>query len=51
MLIYMSSVTINPLVLFAISIVSILLPVYLIWTVHRISYGAWSNHILTVYQD
>jgi proton-translocating NADH-quinone oxidoreductase chain M len=51
MLIYISSISISPLATLSITLVSILLPVYFIWTFHKISFGALSPHITTIYQD
>jgi NADH:ubiquinone oxidoreductase subunit 4 (subunit M) len=51
MFIYISSLTLSPFVLLIVSLVSILLPVYIIWTYHKIAYGALSAYIYTIYED
>lgn len=51
MFIYISSLTISPFVLFLVSLASILLPVYIIWTFQKMSFGSLSPYISTIYSD
>ncbi len=51
MFIYFSSLTLSPFVLLFVSLVSILLPIYIIWTFQKISFGTLSPHISTIYSD
>lgn len=51
MFIYISSLSLSPFVLLTVSLVSILLPIYLIWTYHKMAYGTMSNYIGTMYAD
>ena len=50
-LIYLSSLLFSPWVLILLSLVSILLPLYIIWTFHKISYGSISNYYGFLTQD
>jgi proton-translocating NADH-quinone oxidoreductase chain M len=51
MFIYLSCLTLSPIILIIISIVSILLPVYIIWTFQKISFGQLSIYITKIKQD
>jgi proton-translocating NADH-quinone oxidoreductase chain M len=51
MFIYISALTISPFVVLLVSLVSIFLPIYLIWTYHKIAYGSLSNYLYSIYQD
>ena len=51
MFIYFSALTLSPFVLFLVSLVSIFLPIYIIWTFQKISFGSLSSHISTLYAD
>jgi proton-translocating NADH-quinone oxidoreductase chain M len=49
--IFMSAAAFNPFVLLISSLASIFLPIYLIWTYHKISYGSLSVHLGILAQD
>jgi proton-translocating NADH-quinone oxidoreductase chain M len=51
MLIYISCLNISPFVLVFVALVGFLLPIYQIWTFHKISYGDLSNYLGVLYQD
>jgi NADH:ubiquinone oxidoreductase subunit 4 (subunit M) len=50
-MIFISTIEISPIVTLLISTVSVLLPIYFIWTYQRISFGNLSNYLPTLYQD
>ena len=49
--IYFSSLTLSPIILFLISFVTIFLPIYFIWTFQKISFGALSPYLSSIYSD
>jgi NADH:ubiquinone oxidoreductase subunit 4 (subunit M) len=51
MFIYISSLSLSPFVLLTLTLVGILLPIYLIWTFHKISYGRLSPYFGILYND
>ena len=51
MFIYMSCINLGPFVLIPLSLLSILLPVYIVWMLHRMSYGAVSKYFGQAYPD
>ena len=50
-LIYYGTFILNPLYVIPVTLVSFLLPIYFLWTFHKISYGTFSNYLPTLYQD
>jgi proton-translocating NADH-quinone oxidoreductase chain M len=50
-LIYYGTFLLNPIYLIPVSLVSFLLPLYFLWTYHKIAYGQISNYIPILYQD
>ena len=50
-LIFVSTFEISPYLTFFIGFVSVLLPIYFIWTFQRISFGTISNYLPVMYQD
>lgn len=50
-MIYISTIEISPIITILVSTVSVLLPIYFIWTSQRISFGSLSNYLPTLYQD
>ena len=51
MFIYISAISLSPFVLLSVSLVGILLPIYLIWTYHKISYGSLSLYFSSLAPD
>lgn len=51
MLIFFSTLTVNPFATAMVALVSILLPIYFIWTFQRLAFGSFSNYLPTLYQD
>lgn len=49
--IYLSSLTLSPFHMLAISFVGILLPIYIIWTFHKITFGSLSPYFLSLSSD
>jgi NADH-ubiquinone oxidoreductase chain 4 len=50
-LIFISTIEISPIITIFISFVSVLLPIYFIWTFQRISFGSISNYLPNLVQD
>ncbi len=50
-MIFISTIEISPIITLLVSGVSVLLPIYFIWTFQRISFGSISNYLPTLYQD
>lgn len=49
--IFISTISISPILTFFISFVSVLLPIYFIWTFQKLSFGKISNYLPVLYQD
>ena len=49
--IFISTISISPILTFFVSFVSVLLPIYFIWTFQKLSFGKISNYLPVLYQD
>lgn len=50
-LIYLGSVTLNPIITILIGTISFLLPIYFLWTFHKIAYGQYTNYLPISFND
>lgn len=49
--IFVSTLSISPIVTLLVSLVSLFLPIYFVWTLQRISFGSISYYLPLLYQD
>ena len=50
-LIYYGSILLNPIVTIIITLISFQLPIYFLWTYHKIAYGQFSPNLPVLYED